>query len=117
MTNNTTAEQDTVMARVRDRQWIYLGPIAAAPIAHICVSLYQDAKTPRAKQLLLGVGIMGSTALTLGTRLYLMYHSGYPGGCNPDAVKRERLVTLEEKKEIEHPSWKTIAKGVFQGFG
>ncbi|CAB9496670.1 unknown protein [Seminavis robusta] len=110
-------ENDVVMARVRERQWIYLGPIAAAPIAHICVTLYRDAKTPRAKQLLFGVGVIGTTVLTIGTRLYLMHHAGYPGGTNPEMANRERLVTLDEKKRMENPSLTTIAKEAFRGFG
>ena len=108
---------EIVMARVRERQWIYLGPIAAAPIAHICVTLYRDAKTPQAKRLLFGVGIIGSTVATLGMRLYLMNHAGYPGGTNSHASSRERLVTLEEKKAMENPSVKTIAKEALRGFG
>jgi hypothetical protein len=114
---STASEQEVVMARVRERQWIYLGPIAAAPIAHICVTLYRDAKTPRAKSLLLGVGVVGSTMMTLGTRLYLMHHAGYPGGANQGMEKRERLVTLEEKKAMENPSLSTIVKEAFRGFG
>ena len=105
------------MARVRERQWIYLGPIAAAPIAHICVTLYRDAKTPQAKRMLFGVGVVGSTALTLATRLYLMHHAGYPGGTNQGMEKREKLVTMEEKQAMENPSLTTMAKEVFRGFG
>jgi len=110
-------QNEIVMARVRERQWIYLGPIAAAPIAHICVTLYRDAKTPQAKRLLLGVGVIGSTVATLGMRLYLMNHAGYPGGSNMHAASRERVVTLDEKKAMENPSVKTIAKEALKGFG
>lgn len=110
-------EQDIVMARVRERQWIYVGPIVAAPLAHICVTLYRSAKTPQAKRWLFSVGIVGSTVATLGTRLYLLQHAGYPGGPNTDMAKRERLVTLEEKRSMEHPSWTTMVKETFKGFG
>ena len=104
--------------KVRERQWMYLGPIAATPIAHICVTLYRDAKTPRQKQLLLGLGIMGSTAATIGMRLYLMHHAGYAGGNNPDVAKRIRTVSsAEEKEAIQNPSVTTMAKEAFRGFG
>lgn len=109
-------EHDIVMARVRERQWIYLGPIAAAPIAHICVTLYRSAKTPQAKRLLWSVGIVGSSVATLGTRLYLLHHAGYPGGPNSQMADRERLVTLEEKRDMENPSLTTIVKEAFKGF-
>ena len=89
----------------------------AAPIAHICVTLYQSVKTPRAKQLLLGVGVIGSTVATITMRLYLMQHAGYPGGSNPDIAQRERVVTLEQKKQMENPSVAQIAKEAFRGFG
>jgi hypothetical protein len=106
-----------VEARVRERQWMYLGPIAAAPIAHICVTLYRDAKTPRTKQLLLSVGIVGSTVATIGMRLYLMNHAGYPGGPNTQVIEREMIVSLSEKKAIENPSLTQIAKEAVRGFG
>jgi hypothetical protein len=50
--------------RMCEHQWMCMGPILAAPIAHICVTLYRDAKTPRQKQLLFGVGIVGSCGLS-----------------------------------------------------
>ncbi len=112
----TTKESDIVLARVRERQWIYLGPIMAAPIAHICVTLYRGAKTPQTKQLLLGFGVFGSTIATVAMRLYLMHHAGYPGGPNSRIVERERAVTLEEKKQMENPSFAQIAKEAFRGF-
>lgn len=100
---------------------MYLGPIAATPIAHICVTLYRDAKTPRQKQLLLSVGIVGSTLMTLGMRLYLMNHAGYPGqekASNPSVLqKRVLTVTEEERKRIENPTVKEIAREAFRGFG
>ena len=103
--------------RLRERQWMYLGPIAAAPLAHIAVTLYRDAKTPRQKQLILGVGVIGSTTLTLGMRLYLMYHAGYAG---KETVPLDRYRTVHseaERKAIEDPGAATIAKEAFRGFG
>lgn len=105
-----------VMSKVRERQWIYLGPIMAAPMAHICVTLYRDAP-PRQKKYLLGVGIIGSTVCTVGMRLYLMGHAGYAGGENTQMSEREKLVTPEQRKEMENPSVKTIVSGAFRGFG
>lgn len=113
------AEDNRHLVQVRERQWLYLGPIAATPFAHIAVTLYRDAKTPRQKQLLLGVGILGSTALTLGMRLYLMYHAGYPGhDMDPNVAKTRVLeVTEEEKEKILNPSVGKIAREAFRGFG
>jgi hypothetical protein len=112
--NDDNADTDKeVLHRVRERQWMYLGPILAAPIAHISVSLYKSAKTPRQKQLLMGVGIIGSTALTLSMRMYLMYHAGYPGGDGKGLAEREKLVTLEQKRKMDKPT----AAEIFRGFG
>jgi hypothetical protein len=110
----TSDGSDTeVLHRVRERQWMYLGPILAAPIAHISVSLFRSAKTPRQRQLLVGVGIIGSTALTLSMRMYLMYHAGYPGGDGKGLTEREKLVTLEQKRKMDQPT----AAEIFRGFG
>lgn len=103
-------EQEIVMARVRERQWIYLGPIMAAPLACIAATLYSSAKTVRAKQWIFDVGVVGSTVMTLGMRLYLMHHAGYPGGPGLQMAERERVVTPEEKKKIENPTIGTIVK-------
>lgn len=101
---------------VRERQWMYLGPIAAAPLAHICVTLYQNAKTPLHKRLIMG-GVIGSTILTVGMRLVLMAHAGYPGGPNQQMAERERWVTQQEKENIEHAKLVDIARGAARGFG
>ncbi|CAJ1946012.1 unnamed protein product [Cylindrotheca closterium] len=102
---------------VREPQWMYMGPILAAPIAHICVTLYRDAKTPRQKQLLLGVGVVGTTIATFGMRLYLFSHAGYPGTHNAGATQRERTVTLEEKKAlIDDASISKKARETMRGF-
>jgi len=68
-------EKAIIEARVRERQWMYWGPVAVAPIPYICVSLYRNAKTPRAKQLLLGVGMIGVPIATYAARVYLLSHS------------------------------------------
>jgi hypothetical protein len=103
---------------VRERQWMYLGPIAATPIAHIAVTLYRDAKTPRQKQLIAGVGILGSSVMTLGMRLYLMSHAGYPGQeANVEKTRKRILeVSEQEKNEIFNPSIGKIAKQALRGF-
>lgn len=103
---------------VRERQWMYLGPIAATPIAHIAVTLYRDAKTPRQKQLIAGVGILGSSVMTLGMRLYLMSHAGYPGQEASVENTRKRIleVSEQEKNEIVNPSIGKIAKQALRGF-
>lgn len=95
---------------------MYMGPILAAPLAHICVTLYRDAKTPRQKQLLLGVGVVGSTIATFGMRLYLFSHAGYPGTHNANAASRERLVTVEEKRALENPTLSHKVKETMRGF-
>lgn len=113
-------QTDSVEQKVRERQWIYLGPIIAAPIAHICVTLYRDAKTPRQKQLLLGVGIIGSTVATISMRLYLMAHAGYPGGSSDAQAIQSRIRTVsteEQRQAIENPGTIKIMKDAFRGFG
>jgi hypothetical protein len=135
-------EQDHLY-RVRERQWIYLGPIAAAPLAHIGVTLYgsslknesgrrgsssttSSTTTSRRalwmipqqtkRQILVG-GIAATTVLTIGMRLYLMVHAGYPGGPNQQMAERERIVTKDEKYKLEHASTMEIAKAAAKGFG
>lgn len=95
---------------------MYLGPIAAAPLAHIGVTLYRSAKTPFQKQVVIG-GVIGSTVLAVGMRLVLMAHAGYPGGPNSQMAERERWVTAKEKQEIENARILEIAKGAARGFG
>eukprot|EP00934_Nitzschia_sp_Nitz4_P001503 Nitzschia sp. Nitz4//scaffold109_size72162//53651//54019//NITZ4_005854-RA/size72162-processed-gene-0.19-mRNA-1//1//CDS//3329532787//1503//frame0 len=101
---------------VRERQWMYLGPIAAAPLAHICVTLYRDAKTPLQKRMVIG-GVIGSTFLAVGMRLVLMAHAGYPGGPNSQMAERERVVTSQQKYEIENAKVSEIAREAARGFG
>lgn len=106
--------------KMRQRQWVYLGPILASPFAHIAVSLYRSAKTVRQKQLVIGVGVVGSTAFTLGMRLYLMKHAGFPGTNMDENTAQDRLVTVKsdtEKQQIEHPGMWAIIKEAFKGFG
>ena len=107
-----------VQMRVRERQWVYLGPILAAPLAHIAVTLYRDygSKSARARTILIG-GIVGCSAMTLGMRLYLMHHAGYPGGPNWTMAERVKVVSPEEKEAIQNPSFGTVLKEAFKGFG
>jgi hypothetical protein len=97
---------------------MYLGPIAAAPLAHIAVTLYRDAKTVREKRALVTIGIVGSTVMTLGMRLALLQHAGYPGGPNLHVAQREKVVSsLDEKFEMENPTFWQVARQAFRGFG
>eukprot|EP00471_Norrisiella_sphaerica_P009741 CAMPEP_0184500158 /NCGR_PEP_ID=MMETSP0113_2-20130426/43836_1 /TAXON_ID=91329 /ORGANISM="Norrisiella sphaerica, Strain BC52" /LENGTH=113 /DNA_ID=CAMNT_0026888401 /DNA_START=6 /DNA_END=347 /DNA_ORIENTATION=+ len=107
-----------VSQKVRERQWAYLGPIAAAPLAHIAVSLYKNARTPFQRKFLVGFGVIGATAASVGMRLYLMQHSGYlnSGDYNENGQKRLKTVTEDEKKEMISPSMSTIAKDAAKGF-
>ena len=108
----------SVKTVIRERQWIYLGPIAAAPLAHIAVTLYQSAKTPRQKAVILGCGVVGSTVVTISMRLWLMGHAGYPGMEAPHLAQgRIKTVSLTEKEEIERPSTAKQFKEVLRGFG
>uniref|UniRef100_A0A6T6GJW9 Uncharacterized protein n=1 Tax=Craspedostauros australis TaxID=1486917 RepID=A0A6T6GJW9_9STRA len=111
--DGTNVRQQQALQLARERQWQYLGPIMAAPFAHICVTLYRSAKTPQQKQLLIG-GIVGSSVLAVGMRLALMVHAGYPGG---QVTGREVLVTAQQKRQLENPSTFEIIKGAFKGFG
>lgn len=114
-----TDKRDCTTTEVRRRQWMYLGPILAAPLAHIAVPFYREAKTQKHRQLILGIGVIGSTFLTLSMRLYLMAHAGYPGKDDATTIQ-SRIVevrTKEEKDEILNPSTSTIAKEIWRGFG
>lgn len=68
----------------RKTQWIYLLPIAGAPIAHVLVSsTHLFSKRPHLKRWVwIGVGI--STVSMVLNRLWLMNHAGYPGGEEKD---------------------------------
>ena len=68
-------EQAIIQARVRDNQMKYWAPLAVAPIPYICVSLYRNAKTPQAKQFLIGVGMIGIPLACYAGRVYLMSNS------------------------------------------
>jgi len=117
MNNTPSNDNAVVQARVRERQWQYLGIILAAPLAHIAVTLYRDyGHNPRARKLLIG-GVVGATSMTLTMRLVLMHHAGYPGGPNMGVAEREKLVTLEEKRAMENPSVVKVLREAFRGFG
>mmetsp|Transcript_16673 Transcript_16673/g.20578 ORF Transcript_16673/g.20578 Transcript_16673/m.20578 type:complete len:115 (-) Transcript_16673:278-622(-) len=112
------AENDESL-RVRERQWLYLGPVLASPFAHIAVTLYRDAKTTRQKHLIVGVGVIGATVTTVSMRLYLMYHAGLTDQATTAKSINDRTLTVtpDEKDRIETPSFSTILREVFRGFG
>lgn len=113
----TTASDNLAQAVVRERQWIYLGPIAAAPLGHIAATVARSAKTAQQKQLILGLGLIGCTVMTVSMRLWLMGHAGYPGKESPHLAQgRIKLVSLEEKQEIERPSTTKQFKEILRGF-
>jgi hypothetical protein len=73
----TTADHHREQQRmVRERQWLYLGPIAAAPLAHISVTRDRHAKTTLPRRLIVGVGILGASLGAVGMRIGLMAHAG-----------------------------------------
>ena len=105
--------------QIRQRQWMYLGPILAAPLAHIAVPFYREAKSQKQRQIILGVGIIGSTVLTITMRLYLMAHAGYPGGETRETIQSRiiEVKTEEERDEMVNPPTSKIAKEIWRGFG
>eukprot|EP01147_Barroeca_monosierra_P009442 gene9441-1684_t len=71
----------------RQRQWLYIGPIIAAPLTHMCVTLYR--KTPRRwRPWMAWGGVGGLSLLAVANRLVLMYHAGYPCEDHIDVKKR-----------------------------
>jgi hypothetical protein len=68
----------------------------------------------------MGLGIIGSTVLTMSMRLYLMAHGGYPGqGENIEAINKRMIEvnTEQEREDIVNPSFGKIAKEAMRGFG
>jgi hypothetical protein len=103
----------------RKQQWIYLGPILAAPLSHVAVTLYRSAKTPRQKQMIVSYGIIGTSVMTVGARLWLMFDAGYPGGNISELVVKDRVGLAQESdmKDIANPPlWKVI-RDALRGFG
>eukprot|EP00051_Salpingoeca_urceolata_P029737 m.490854 g.490854 ORF g.490854 m.490854 type:complete len:144 (+) comp28766_c0_seq1:94-525(+) len=108
----------------RKTQWMYIGPILAAPVAHIAVSMYRKAKTAHAKRLLMGVGVIGATAASIGMRVYLMAHAGYTGGAaEQEGVDPRRLTVVHDgDNNFSSPTGKkeslaTVATEILKGFG
>eukprot|EP00123_Amoebidium_parasiticum_P000652 comp11512_c0_seq1/m.5960 comp11512_c0_seq1/g.5960 ORF comp11512_c0_seq1/g.5960 comp11512_c0_seq1/m.5960 type:complete len:119 (-) comp11512_c0_seq1:324-680(-) len=101
--------------RTRKRQWIYFGPILAAPITHICVSLLRHAKTQRQKNMLIGFGIVGATAATIGMRLYLMKHAGYASSGVIHDDGRVLKVTEAEAERVRNPAIIEVLKHALKG--
>ena len=60
----------------RNIRWIYLGPVIAAPIPHVFVSLMR--KYPQHKVLMFKA-VVATTFAAVFTRLVLMGDAGYPG--------------------------------------
>lgn len=117
-TNTTSNIPETTIGNVmRERQWVYLGPIFAAPAAHIAVSLYKRAKTPGGRRLLLWGGVVGATVGSISMRLYLLHDAGLPGG-EGDAESTARLATVSSARESEaiaNPGWATVLKEMVKG--
>ena len=115
----SVAEMDSGQVRYRKLRYLYLGPILAAPLAHIGVTLYRGAKTPLQKRRIFIYGILGSTCLTVGARLWLMYDAGYPGSAITEETARQRvgLASESEMKAVKNPSlWKIVCEAM-RGFG
>lgn len=95
MSSINPSASPSLSGSLRKTQWIYLLPVATAPIAHILVSAstrYKKYRTP-----ILGL-VAISTAVAVWQRLYFMKHSGYPGAegnktndryiTNPNGINR-----------------------------
>lgn len=111
-----SADSPSDASPMRTRQWMYIGPIIAAPIAHVAVSSYRLAKTRRARLAIVGVGIVGATAASVGMRLALMAHAGYPGGGETHADRVE-VATKSGQEAIASPSFFTVLREALKGFG
>mmetsp|Transcript_103366 Transcript_103366/g.287903 ORF Transcript_103366/g.287903 Transcript_103366/m.287903 type:complete len:109 (+) Transcript_103366:182-508(+) len=108
------------MSKLRERQWLYIGPIAAAPIAHIAVTMYRSSRSPLQRRMLLGFGVVGGTALAVGMRLALMRHSAEPH-VDPRAAA-SRVVHVQAgdeagRRSVEAPALGTVLKEAARGFG
>ena len=77
MTLLADAHPMTGVPRHRVPQWVYLGPIVAAPLAHMLVSAMR--RHPQYKRPL-AWGVVAATVGAVVTRVALMGHAGYPGG-------------------------------------
>ena len=102
MAHNAVQQAPPEKVRLREAQWIYIGPLAAAPLAHVAVSSYRHAKTTPQKRLVLGVGVAGVTAMSIAMRLYLMNHAGYAGADISPQVEAARSVTVLREEKDEH---------------
>lgn len=87
-------EKGVLEVKTRNRTMMYWGPVAVAPIPYICVSLYRNAKTPQAKSMLLGVGMIGIPVATYAARVYLMSNATDTEG------KKRSALTLEEQSRL-----------------
>eukprot|EP00052_Salpingoeca_macrocollata_P001336 m.25038 g.25038 ORF g.25038 m.25038 type:complete len:116 (+) comp11302_c0_seq3:192-539(+) len=114
-----SSQQDNGVMRVR--QWVYLGPILAAPLAHIAVTSYRHAKTPTGKRLVLYGGVVGATVLSISMRLYLMHHAGYTGAGSVSTVDDTGRFTHpaseEERRRLQEPGLWGALREALRGFG
>ena len=103
---------------LRERKWVYLGPIMAAPLAHFAVSTFRLAKTRRAKVAIAVGGVLGATSLSVGMRLFFMADASFVG----DKTVEDRFVETasidsNQREEILKPSAWQIFKEAIKGFG
>src|SRR4051794_32229104 len=63
-------------SHARVPQWLYLVPVAGAPLAHFAVT--SAAQWPRRRRFFLAL-VAAATVTAVGNRLFLMGHAGYPG--------------------------------------
>lgn len=96
--SNVDNERADFEAKARARTMMYWGPVAVTPIPYICVSLYRNAKTPQAKSMLLGIGMIGIPIATYAARVYLMSNASETA----DAAKKRppHALTLEEQSRL-----------------
>jgi hypothetical protein len=70
------SEGGDASAQRRRVQWLYLLPVAGAPVAHLFVTA--TAQFPKRRRVLLAL-VAGATVTAVLNRLWLMGDAGYPG--------------------------------------
>jgi len=93
-------EKAIIEARAKDRLWMYWGPLVIAPIPYICVTLYRNAKTPRAKQILIGVGMIGVPIVSEVGRIFLLSNSSSDTKVQQ---KGANTMSLEQQSRLQLP--------------
>jgi len=96
----------------RKPQWIYIVPVALAPLAHIFVTA--TATFPRHRRFWLGlVGLATIGAVT--NRMWLMADSGYPGAEGDKMEDRFVTVPVMVRSSLPAPQEApAVRKGVLQ---